>query len=99
MFCPEQKHVDQYHEDGYLLVESLFTHEEVALLLETAREDRQLADHAHSLDDGAGGKTDISLWRVAGDDLYGMFARCYRIADTCDLLLGHELCHEYSPKR
>lgn len=96
MFRAEQKHVDQYNEDGYLLVESLFTPEEVALLMETAQEDRQLARHAHSLDDGEGGITDVSAWYIAGDDLYGMFARCRRVVDTCELLLGHDVYHYHS---
>ena len=60
MFCAASKHVEQYNKDGYLLVESLFTPEEVSLLMETAREDRQLAEHA--LDDGDGGKTEATFF-------------------------------------
>ena len=96
MFCTKQKHVEKFNEDGYLLVESLFTPEEVTLLMETAREDRQLAEHAHVLDDGGGGKSNITPWNIAGDDLYGMFARCHRVVDTCEHLLDHEVYHYHS---
>jgi len=96
MFKLKQEHIEQFNEQGYLMVDSLFAADEVALLLETAKDDREMAQHSQALDDGAGGKSDISAWCIAGDDLYGMFARSRRVVDTTERLLGQEVYHYHS---
>ena len=85
--------VERYNRDGYVMLEGLFDEVEMNLLLGTAKADRALEEHAMALDDGAGGVSKLSLWYVAGDDLYGMFSRCARVVDAMMRLIGHEVYH------
>ena len=83
--------IEHFHRDGYLIVESMFDAEEMDLLKRAAKEDRELEAHSYSKGDGEGGKVRMSLWNHPGDGIYGMFARCRRIVDGSEQLLGEEL--------
>lgn len=82
-----------YHQDGFLIVRKLFTADEIDLLRRTAREDRVLDQHAFGKADGEGGTIRLSLWNHPGDGIYGHVARCRRIVDNVELLLGDEAYH------
>ena len=86
----------QYEEDGYLLLKSYFDAEEIDLLRESAKEDQQLDQHSYGKGDGEGGQVRLSLWNHPGNGIYGMFARCHRIADAADQILGDEAYHYHS---
>jgi ectoine hydroxylase len=86
----------QYEEDGYLLQRGCFSAEEVDLLRRAAKEDRALDDHSFGMGDGRGGKVRLALWNHPGDGIYGMFARCRRITDAADQILGDEAYHYHS---
>ncbi len=88
--------VDQYNEDGFLLVRSLFDSEEIELLQRSAKEDKQLDDHSYGRDDGEGGTVRLSLWNHPGDGIYGAFARCNRLVSIAEELLGDEPYHYHS---
>ena len=47
--------LQQYYEDGYLLVRQLFDSEEIGMLGRVAREDRILDENAADRQDGEGG--------------------------------------------
>ena len=91
---PEQ--VSTFDRDGALLVPALFDAEEVGLLLRAAKEDRALDAHAFGRNDGEGGRVRLSLWNHPGDGLYGMFARCRRVVESCEQLLDDEVYHYHS---
>ena len=38
----------------------------------------------------------LSLWNHPGDGIYGMFARCRTVVETCELLLEDEVYHYHS---
>jgi ectoine hydroxylase len=88
--------VRAYHEDGYVLARGMFDREEIALLGRAAREDRALDQHAYGRDDGEGGRTRLSLWNHPGDAIYGMVARCERVVNSAEKLLGGEVYHYHS---
>jgi ectoine hydroxylase len=88
--------IAQFNKDGYLIIENLFDEEEMELLLRTAKADQALARHAVGMDDSKGGISRLTAWFVAGDDLYGMFARCQRVATNMEKLLGWEVYHYHS---
>jgi ectoine hydroxylase len=96
MFTATDADVRKFNEDGYLMVPGLFSKDEVSLLFDTAVEDKRMMDNATALDDGAGGKSNLAAWCIAGDDLYGMFARCNRVVDTCEKLVGDKVLHYHS---
>jgi ectoine hydroxylase len=86
----------QYERDGYLLVATMFDGDEIGLLLRSAREDRALDEHSYGRDDGEGGRVRLSLWNHPGEGIYGMFARCRRMVDACEQILGDEVYHYHS---
>ncbi|WP_182870955.1 phytanoyl-CoA dioxygenase family protein [Rhodopirellula sp. JC639] len=87
---------EQYRRDGFLLRKSLFDAEEIDLLRRSAREDKQLDDHAFGRADGEGGTVRLSLWNHPGQGIYGAFARCHRMVDTAEQLLDDEPYHYHS---
>ena len=88
--------VSDYHRDGYVLARGMFTSEEIRLISQAAHEDRALDEHSFGRADGEGGTVRLSLWNHPGDTIYGMFARCERVVNTAEVLLGGEVYHYHS---
>ncbi|MCB1205954.1 MAG: phytanoyl-CoA dioxygenase family protein [Verrucomicrobiae bacterium] len=91
-----EEEVARYRDDGFLIVRSLFSKEEIEVLGSTARSDHALDAAATALDDGEGNKVRLSLWNHPGDGIYGAFARCRRVVDSVEQLLGGEVYHYHS---
>jgi ectoine hydroxylase len=91
-----EQQVQQYHEDGYLLVRGLLSPAEIDLLGRTAREDRVLDQHSFGKADGEGGTVRLSLWNHPGDTIYGMVARSESVVGAAEKLLGGEVYHYHS---
>ena len=85
-----------FNRDGFIVISSLFDHEEIELLRSTAHADRELDNHSFARADGEGGKVRLSLWNHPGDSIYGMFARCRKMVDAAEALLGDEVYHYHS---
>jgi hypothetical protein len=85
-----------YQAKGYALVRGMFGEDQIGLLGNAARKDRELDAHAFGRSDGAGHVVRLSLWNHPGDTLYGMFARCESIVRTAAALLGGEVYHYHS---
>lgn len=88
--------VRDYQKNGYVLVRSLFNQHEIELLHRAAKEDKALDDHSYGRADGEGGMVRLALWNHPGDSIYGMFARCESIVNSCEKLLGGEVYHYHS---
>jgi hypothetical protein len=93
-FTPKQ--IAAYHRDGYLLARKFFDREQIGLLSRAAHEDRALDEHSFSRDDGTGAKVRLSLWNHPGEGIYGMFARCRRLVESVEQVLGDEAYHYHS---
>jgi hypothetical protein len=91
-----QQQLRQYQDDGFLLIESLFDRQEIELLQRSAKQDKQLDDHAFGRDDGEGGTVRLSVWNQPGEGIYGAFARCERLVAAAEQLLGDEPYHYHS---
>ena len=91
-----QKQIASYHQDGFINVAALFDREEIDLLSQAAREDRILDQHSFGRDDGTGATVRLSLWNHPGDGIYGMFARCHKLVDSVEQILGEEAYHYHS---
>lgn len=85
-----------YYEHGFLLIRNLFSKEEIHALSETARQDLRMALASSSMDDGKGNAVRLSLWNHPGEGIYGMFARCKKLVDRVEDLLGGEVYHYHS---
>lgn len=91
-----EEQIAKYHRDGYVIRRGLFSAEEVKLVGDTARNDHAMDNAATALDDGEGNKVRLSLWNHPGEGVYGMMARCRRMVDSVEDLLGGEVYHYHS---
>jgi len=88
--------IENYQQDGYIIVRNLFTEEEIDLLGQTARADNEMDKSSTKRDDGEGNAVRLALWNHPGDGIYGMFARCKRVVDRVEDLLNDEAYHYHS---
>jgi ectoine hydroxylase len=88
--------IAEYHDRGYVLAKGFFEHDEIQLLRNAAKEDRELDQHSFARADGEGGEVRLSLWNHPGDSIYGMFARCESMVNSAEKILGGEVYHYHS---
>jgi hypothetical protein len=67
-----QEQLDQYQEEGYLIIKSLFNAEEVELLHHASKNDTVISENSYELLDASGFKTKLALWYTPGNDIYGI---------------------------
>src|ERR1700733_2950569 len=91
---PEQ--LQQYNEDGFIVLKGMLKPDEIALLGRTAHEDRVLDQHSFGKADGEGGTVRLSLWNHPTDTVYGMIARSESVVGVAEQLLGGEVYHYHS---
>ncbi len=91
-----ERDLARYREDGFLIRRRLFTTEEIRRLGDTARSDHALDRAAAERDDGEGNRVRLSLWNHPGEGIYGMVARCRRLVDSVEQLVGGEVYHYHS---
>ncbi|MEX2592600.1 MAG: phytanoyl-CoA dioxygenase family protein [Anditalea sp.] len=90
------KEKELFNEDGFIILRNLFSKEEITLLSDKAHNDLQLDKASSSMDDGKGNAVRLSLWNHPGDGIYGMFARCKKLVESVEELLGGEVYHYHS---
>jgi hypothetical protein len=91
---PDQ--LEAYHRDGYVVLPKLFDGEEIDLLSRAAHEDKEMDERSVGRADGEGGSVRLTLWNHPGNGIYGMFARCHRLVDAAEQILGGEVYHYHS---
>ncbi|HEV7332784.1 MAG TPA: phytanoyl-CoA dioxygenase family protein [Flavisolibacter sp.] len=93
---PEQ--IAAYHRDGFLLMKSFCSAEEVDRLYGTALQDDAMRKNALDLNDQSGKKTRLSLWFTPGNDVFGYLTRSKRMVDAVGQLLDSDapVCHFHS---
>ena len=94
ILSPDQR--ASYEADGYVIVRGFFDAEETALLKQAMEQDPAIRSHFYNRGDRAGGNTKMALWNHPGDSVYGLAARCRRMVDTMEDLLGGEVYHYHS---
>jgi ectoine hydroxylase len=88
--------IQQYNEDGYILLKGMLSPEQVSLLNRAAHADRVLDQHSFGKADGEGGTVRLSLWNHPTDTIYGAIARSESIVGVAEQLLGGEVYHYHS---
>ena len=83
----------RYDEDGYVIIRSMYSNEEVNTLLETYQKDSILKDHTYGVVDKDGHTTKLALWYSLDDNIYSAFARSQRMVDGVRKLIGGEPAH------
>ncbi|MBC7827624.1 MAG: phytanoyl-CoA dioxygenase family protein [Chitinophagaceae bacterium] len=90
--------VNQYHEDGYLILNGFFDSREVGRLYEVAIADAAINKNAINVNDSTGKRSKLSLWYKPGNDIYGLLTRSESIVNSVDRLLAGSaaVCHFHS---
>jgi ectoine hydroxylase len=85
--------IAQFTRDGFLMVKELFDREEMDLLQQIATRDQQIVQQAYEKRDSSNGGSKLWITGSLGDDIYSAFARCDRIVDPMEQMLGGEVYH------
>ncbi|XP_071807152.1 L-proline trans-4-hydroxylase-like [Asterias amurensis] len=85
-----------FEQEGYFIVRSLISPDEMTALRTAIDRDDGIREHAINLPDGEGRCSKMSLWNHPGSDVTGMLARCDKVAGTMEKLLGGEVYHYHT---
>ncbi|XP_033645231.1 L-proline trans-4-hydroxylase-like [Asterias rubens] len=85
-----------FEQEGYFIVRSLISPDEMTALRTAIDRDEGIREHAINLPDGEGRCSKMSLWNHPGSDVTGMLARCEKVAGTMEKLLGGEVYHYHT---
>ena len=91
MLSPAQ--IEQYREDGYLMVAGYFPQVDMDRLLAVARADQALADNASAHPDADGKVSRLSLRSELPESAYSAYVRHRDIVEPMEQLLGEEVFH------
>jgi ectoine hydroxylase-related dioxygenase (phytanoyl-CoA dioxygenase family) len=90
----DERLLDEFCDDGYVVVPQLLDAEETAALLAYAKADQQIVGESYVRKDAAGGETRLALRNeLAADSPYAAIVRSHAIVDVMESLLGDEVYH------
>jgi ectoine hydroxylase-related dioxygenase (phytanoyl-CoA dioxygenase family) len=92
-----REQVDDYHRDGYLLLEGLLAADEVAVLLDAIEHGNRVASTKLTFEDAGGKSSNLAIWHSLGDDVWAAASTVPRIVNTVRILLGEDV-HFYHGK-
>jgi ectoine hydroxylase-related dioxygenase (phytanoyl-CoA dioxygenase family) len=84
------KQVEDYHRDGYVLVESLFTPEEIENMIQAVETGGKVASTARAAVDTKGKKAKLAIWFDLGEDIWSAASTCPRVVNSVRILLGED---------
>ena len=84
--------LEQWNQDGYLVLPRLFDEEEMHLLITIGKADQNM-DKALARKDAQGGVSRLRLRNELYDDIYSACVRAERVVKTMEALLGDEVYH------
>lgn len=95
--------IQQYNQEGYLIVRGFLNAEEVEKLYHVAIADSAASKNAINVNDSTGKRSKLSLWYKPGNDVYGLLTRSQQLVDSVDQLLDKKadgsqaaVCHFHS---
>ncbi|MEZ0484379.1 phytanoyl-CoA dioxygenase family protein [Fibrella aquatica] len=98
---PEQ--IQQYNEDGYLIIRGFLNEKETEKLYTVAIEDSAVSQNAINVNDSTGKRSKLSLWYKPGNDVFGLLTRSRQLVDSVDKLIDKNtdgsqaaVCHFHS---
>ena len=90
--------IEQYNQDGYLILRGFLNQEEVSKLYQIAIDDKAMSKNAINVNDSTGKRSKLSLWYKPGDDVYGLLTRSESLVNSVNQLLDGDaaVCHFHS---
>jgi len=91
-FNPSPEQIQQFQDDGFLIVRDLYTPEEMDLLLQIGRSDQEKVASVRASKDREGRESKLWLDSDTGrEDIYNATCHGRRMVDTMEQLLGDEV--------
>lgn len=90
--------VEQFQQDGYLIVKNFYASQEIQKLYTIATNDAVVKDNATNVTDSSGKNSKLTLWFTPGEDVYSMMLRSQRMVDAASVLLESDspVCHYHT---
>ncbi len=90
--------IEQYNQDGYLIIKGFLNSEEVGKLYQIAIDDKAMSNNAINVNDSTGKRSKLSLWYKPGNDIYGLLTRSESLINSVNKLLdgSAEVYHFHS---
>jgi ectoine hydroxylase len=82
--------VEKYHRDGYVLVENVFTPEEIHKFIAEVEGGSRVAGSTIKVADSSGKAAKLAIWFDLKDDIWSAASTCPRIVNNIRILLGQE---------
>lgn len=97
-FTLNKNQIEQYHRDGFIIINQFLNTEETEKLHHIAVNDDVMRKNAFDLNDQTGKKTKLSLWYTPGNDAYGLLTKSERMINNVNALLdgNASVCHFHS---
>jgi hypothetical protein len=92
-FQLSDQQLNQFLDDGYLVVSQLFDQEEAGNLLWLAKSDTELLKESYAKRDATGGQSRLAVRNLLDDSPYAAIVRSQRIVNTMQALLADEVYH------
>ncbi|KAJ8300987.1 hypothetical protein KUTeg_022506, partial [Tegillarca granosa] len=85
-----------FNENGFIMVRNFLDDEELTNIKKAIEDNSTILSNAFGVADDTGKDAQLSLWNHPGNDVTGMVARCEKIVNTCEHLLGGEVYHYHT---
>ncbi|XP_062569983.1 L-proline trans-4-hydroxylase-like [Saccostrea cucullata] len=91
-----EKQVSVFKETGCLIQRGLFGQKEIQKIEQMLQESDLIKKYSYGIPDHTGRMPRMMLWLHPGSDVTGMMARCKKVVDTAEKLLGGEVYHYHT---
>ena len=82
--------VTDFHRDGSVILEDVFSSDEVDALIEGIEHGDRVAETTKDRDDGGGRITRLAIWHELGEDVWSAASTSPRIVNNVRILMGEE---------
>ena len=88
--------IADYDRDGFVLVEGMFSIDEVDVLRKAVASASRVGEHTVTAHDAAGNESPLAIWKDIGDDVFGAVSANPRIVNSIRSVLRDEVYHWHS---
>ncbi|MCW8133000.1 MAG: phytanoyl-CoA dioxygenase family protein [Planctomycetota bacterium] len=88
--------VQRFDRDGFVLVENVFSPEEIAILIEEVEQGQRVKSKTSNMPDAAGRSSKLALWMDEGQDVFSAVSFNPRIVNNVRMLLREDVYHWHS---
>ena len=88
--------IEDFDRDGFVLIEGMFSIDEVAILRRAANLAARVREHTDVAHDADGNESPLAIWSDIGADVFGMVSASPRIVNSMRALLREDVYHWHS---